>query len=81
MTPKEDRVRRMMDTPHPPVPPDLARRASTRGARIDYRRRVTRRVALLTLLAAVTALLTWLAVAGPWPQQAPSVIAPPPRLL
>ncbi|WP_267885312.1 hypothetical protein [Streptomyces sp. NRRL F-5126] len=42
---------------------------------------MTRRVALLTLLAAVTALLTWLAVAGPWPQQAPSVIAPPPRLL
>ncbi|WP_329455959.1 hypothetical protein [Streptomyces sp. NBC_01497] len=79
MSGKEDQVRRMLDLPHPPVPPGLALRAARRGTRIAHRRRVTRTAVMLTLLVAVAVFLTWLAVADPWAAP-PSVIAPPPRL-
>jgi ferric-dicitrate binding protein FerR (iron transport regulator) len=76
---KEDQVRRMLDGAHPPVPPGLALRAAARGARMAQRRRVIRRIAVLTLLAAVALLLAWLAIADPWAAP-PAVIAPPPQL-
>lgn len=64
--PKEDDVRRMMDTVHPAVPADLGPRAVAIGARLLRRSRIIRRVWLLLLLAAVIACSVWVAVAEPW---------------
>ena len=52
---KEAEIRRMLDAPHPPVPPDLAERAMARGRRIIRRRRARRAIGWLLLLAAVVA--------------------------
>ncbi|GAA3731265.1 hypothetical protein [Streptomyces tremellae] len=79
MTRKEDQVRRMLEGPHPRVPPGLAPAAAARGARIVRHRRVRRLAAVLTLAAAVAALAVWLALTGPWAAP-PSVVAPPPRV-
>ncbi|MGW0773151.1 hypothetical protein ACWD01_05730 [Streptomyces sp. NPDC002835] len=64
--PKEDEVRRMMDTVHPAVPADLGPRAVALGARLLRRSRIVRRVWLLLLVAAVIACSVWAAVAEPW---------------
>ncbi|MEC4017171.1 hypothetical protein [Streptomyces sp. H27-D2] len=63
---KEDEVRRMLDGPHPPVPPELAQRATERGRRMARRRRVARIVLWLLLTAALTALALWAATDQPW---------------
>ncbi len=65
---KEAEVRRMLDTPHPAPPPDLADRAMEHGRRLLRRRRRIR-VALWTLaLAAVVAAAVLAAAAWPPPQ-------------
>lgn len=61
---RDDEVRRLLDTPHPAVPVDLAARAALRGRRIVRRRRIEHAVLwALLVAAAVTALvlaaLTW----------------------
>jgi ferric-dicitrate binding protein FerR (iron transport regulator) len=63
---KEDEVRRMLDVPHPAVPPDLAARAAERGQRILGHRRAVRTVAWVLLLAAAVAFAVWAAVVQPW---------------
>lgn len=50
---RDDEVRRLLDTPHPAVPLDLAARAVLRGRRIVHRRRVIHAVLWVLALAAV----------------------------
>ncbi|MFG2193167.1 hypothetical protein [Streptomyces sp. NPDC048639] len=73
---KQEEVRRMLDGPHPVVPPDLAARAADRGHRLLARRRVVRTVAWMVLLAAVVAFAVWAIVAQPW-IVSPSDTTPP----
>lgn len=63
---KEAEVRRMLDGPHPPVPPDLALRAAAGGRRLLVHRRLARRLLWLLTVAALAALLVWAAVDQPW---------------
>lgn len=63
---KEDEVRRMLETRHPPVPADLAERAAEHGTRLLRRHRALRRAAWLLLVAAVIAFAIWAAAAEPW---------------
>jgi hypothetical protein len=61
---RDDEVRRLLDTPHPVVPVDLAARAALRGRRIVRRRRVEHTVLWALFVAAaitglVLAALTW----------------------
>ncbi|MFI0814751.1 hypothetical protein ACH4TX_06510 [Streptomyces sp. NPDC021098] len=63
---KEDQVRRMLEGPHPVLPPDLAGRAAGRGRRLLRRRRAARTVGWAVLLAAVLAFAVWAAVVHPW---------------
>ncbi|MEV8536674.1 hypothetical protein [Streptomyces sp. NPDC051211] len=73
---KELDVRRMLDGPHPAVPPDLASSAATRGARLLRRRRVWRRLGWWLLVTAAVAFTVWAVLTEPWvpPSQQ---IAPP----
>ncbi|WP_393060123.1 hypothetical protein [Streptomyces sp. LN549] len=73
---REDDVRRMLETPHPQVPAELAARAAERGARLLRLRRVLRRLWLLTAAAAVVAFTVWAVVAQPW-QVPPAETTPP----
>lgn len=73
---KEDEVRRMLETPHPQVPAELAARAAERGGRLLRRRRVLRRLGVLALVAAVTAFTVWALLVQPW-QAPPAEITPP----
>ncbi|WP_311765212.1 hypothetical protein [Streptomyces zingiberis] len=73
--PKQEAVRRMLDGPHPPVPPDLAARAAARGGRALARRRFLRSLLAVTVAAAGVALLLWLLVTQPW--AAPETTSPP----
>ncbi|WP_225847653.1 hypothetical protein [Streptomyces sp. HPF1205] len=52
---RDDEVRRLLDTPHPAVPVDLAARAALRGRRIVHRRRVVRTLLWTLALAALIA--------------------------
>ncbi|KNE83713.1 MULTISPECIES: hypothetical protein [Streptomyces] len=63
---KEEMVRRMLDGPHPPVPPDLGARAAARGKRAVARRRMLRVLLLVLAGAAVGALLLWAVATQPW---------------
>ncbi|GAA3928461.1 hypothetical protein GCM10022244_42010 [Streptomyces gulbargensis] len=63
---REAAVRRLLETPHPPVPAGLAARAAERGARLARRRRTAGRLlGTLGALAAV-AFLVWASTARPW---------------
>ncbi|MFJ2089706.1 hypothetical protein ACIOEW_10590 [Streptomyces sp. NPDC087901] len=73
---REDEVRRMLDTPHPQVPAELAARAAERGDRLLRRRRVLGRLWLLTAAAVVVAFAVWAVVAQPW-QVPPAETTPP----
>ncbi|MGP3954146.1 hypothetical protein [Streptomyces sp. 7N604] len=73
---KEDEVRRMLDGPHPVVPPDLAARAAERGQLLLARRRAVRAVGWALLISAAVAFAVWSAVAQPW--AAPPVDTTPP---
>lgn len=52
---RDDEVRRLLDTPHPVVPVDLAARAAVRGRRILHRRRITHAVLWTLVVAAAVA--------------------------
>ncbi|MFD7864927.1 hypothetical protein [Streptomyces sp. NPDC057682] len=73
---REDEVRRMLDTPHPQVPADLAARAARRGSGRLRRRRVLRRLWLLTATAVVVAFTVWAVTVQPW--HAPPAETTPP---
>ncbi|WP_435974347.1 hypothetical protein [Streptomyces sp. Qhu_M48] len=79
MTRHEDReaaVRRLLDTPHPPVPRDLASRAAARGARrLRRARRVRGALWALGVIAAL-AFLVWASTVRPW--EAPPAGTTPP---
>ncbi|MFB7516778.1 hypothetical protein [Streptomyces sp. NPDC056144] len=72
---KEAAVRRLLDTPHPPVPADLSVRALERGARLARRDRVVRRV-LWTLFVLAAAFVVWASAARPW-EALPMETTPP----
>ncbi|MFJ2650969.1 hypothetical protein ACIO1C_30145 [Streptomyces sp. NPDC087420] len=63
---EETEVRRLLDTPHPVVPADLAPRALARGGRLRHRRRTARRLLWLTLITAVILFAVWASVTEPW---------------
>ncbi|MEU5218767.1 hypothetical protein AB0G79_21570 [Streptomyces sp. NPDC020807] len=63
---KEAAVRRLLDTPHPPVPADLSVRALARGARLARRDRAVRRVLWALFVLAAVAFVVWASVARPW---------------
>ncbi|MER5274788.1 hypothetical protein ABT025_03395 [Streptomyces sp. NPDC002809] len=73
---REDEIRRMLDTPHPQVPAELAARAAERGARLLRCRRVLFRLWLLTAAAGVVAFTVWAVVVQPW-QVPPAETTPP----
>ncbi|BAG19406.1 hypothetical protein ACIQUZ_27995 [Streptomyces griseus] len=74
--PREEQVRRMLDGPHPALPPDLAAWAVLRGGRRLRRRRAVRRTAGLLLALALSALLVWAGVEQPWESE-PAQVTPP----
>lgn len=63
---KEDAVRRMLDGPHPLVPPGLTARAVARGERTLAHRRFVRALAVVLGAVAVLVLVAWGVVAQPW---------------
>ncbi|MCP9991069.1 hypothetical protein ACWEV9_07085 [Streptomyces albogriseolus] len=73
---REERVRRLMVTGPPVLPPDLAAEAVRRGTRLLRRRTYTRRVMWLLLCAAAVAFTVWALTARPWVEP-PSETTPP----
>ncbi|MER5886884.1 hypothetical protein ABT160_23935 [Streptomyces sp. NPDC001941] len=73
---KADQVRRLLDTPHPPVPPELLAQAVARGTRLMHRDRVLRRVLWTLLVCAAVAFSVWAARTEPWAVP-PSTTTPP----
>ncbi len=74
---KETEVRRMLDAPHPPAPPDLADRAMAQGRRLLHRRRVLYTVLWLLVAAAVVAAAVGAALY--WHSPQPLGVTPPMR--
>ncbi|MDP9951771.1 MULTISPECIES: hypothetical protein [Streptomyces] len=74
--PREDQVRRMLDGPHPVLPPDLAARAARRGGRRLRRRRAAHRTAVWLLAALLVAVLVWAGFEQPWTAE-PAQVTPP----
>ncbi|UGY93340.1 hypothetical protein [Streptomyces gobiensis] len=68
---KEEQVRRLLDGPHPPVPPDLTARAALRGHRLLRRRRAARAALWALLCLAVLALTVWAVRTPPAPATPP----------
>lgn len=62
---KETEVRRMLDGPHPAVPPGLALRAAERGHRLLLRRRWLLLAGWLLLTVGVV-LCVWALAQQPW---------------
>lgn len=73
---KAAEVRRMLEGPHPAVPPDLALRCAQRGRLILRHRRLARRAWWLICLVALTAFVVWSIVEQPW-TPAPVDTTPP----
>ncbi|GAA4676131.1 hypothetical protein GCM10023347_33160 [Streptomyces chumphonensis] len=74
--PKEAPVRRLMETAHPPVPPDLTRRAVARGGRLLRVRNAARTLAWTVLAGATVLFLRWAAATEPW-RLPPDRLTPP----
>ncbi|WP_097871443.1 hypothetical protein [Streptomyces sp. rh34] len=74
--PREEQVRRMLDGPHPALPPDLAARAVRRGGRRLRLRRAVLRTTGWLLAAALAAFLVWAEVEQPWATE-PAQVTPP----
>lgn len=72
----EDEVRRMLETSRPHVPAGLPARAARRGARLLRRRRMLRRLWLVTAGAVVVAFTVWAVMVQPW-QPPPAGTTPP----
>ncbi|MFB6837330.1 hypothetical protein [Streptomyces sp. NPDC056361] len=73
---KEAAVRRLLDTPHPPVPGDLSLRAAARGARLRRRALGVRRALWTACALAALAFLVWASLTRPW--EAPPAQTTPP---
>ncbi|MFF2775680.1 hypothetical protein ACFVU3_12295 [Streptomyces sp. NPDC058052] len=73
---KEAAVRRLLDTPHPPVPSGLGARAAARGDRVRRRERALRGAGRVLAGLAVVALTLWAAEARPW-EPPPAATTPP----
>ncbi|MFD4988356.1 hypothetical protein [Streptomyces sp. NPDC058374] len=73
---RKDRVRRLLDTPPPPVPPGLTTEAVRRGERLRRLRAGAVRLLWAALAAAATGLAVWLVLTRPW--AAPEVPVTPP---
>lgn len=69
-------VRRVMEQPSPPVPPELFPEVLRRGGRMLRRRTIARRLLWLVLAAATVAFFVWALVAQPWVEP-PSDTTPP----
>lgn len=80
MSPLPDRkleeVRRMLDGPHPTVPPDLARRATEQGRLLLARRRAVQLAVCAVALLALLAFGVWAAAEQPW-ERSPADTTPP----
>ncbi|MFC7217284.1 hypothetical protein ACFQLX_03735 [Streptomyces polyrhachis] len=63
---KETEVRRLLDTPHPPVPPSLAERCAHRGRRILRRRRLVRWGFWILAAAVLVGLAVWAGLTDAW---------------
>ncbi|MFD0042166.1 hypothetical protein ACFVIZ_31520 [Streptomyces anulatus] len=74
--PREEQVRRMLDGPHPALPPDLAARAVRRGGRRLRRRRAVRRTAGWLLAVVLVVFLVRIGVEQPWATE-PAQVTPP----
>ncbi|MEV6434485.1 hypothetical protein [Streptomyces anulatus] len=74
--PREEQVRRMLDGPHPALPPDLAARAVRRGGRRMRQRRAVRRTAGWLLAVVLAVFLVWVGVEQPWTTE-PAQVTPP----
>ncbi|OWA24591.1 hypothetical protein [Streptomyces sp. CS057] len=74
--PREEQVRRMLDGPHPALPPDLAARAVRRGGRRLRRRRAVRRTAGWLLAVVLVVFLVRVGVEQPWATE-PAQVTPP----
>ncbi|MFE5515880.1 MULTISPECIES: hypothetical protein [unclassified Streptomyces] len=73
---REEAVRRLLDTPHPPVPRDLAPRAAALGARRLRRARRIRRLLWTLTALALLAFVVWASAARPW-EPPPAGTTPP----
>ncbi|MEV6317837.1 hypothetical protein [Streptomyces sp. NPDC051776] len=73
---KQEEVRRMLDGPHPVVPPDLAELAAMRGRQLLARHRIVRAVTWTVLVVAVVAFAVWAIAVQPWVMP-PSGTTPP----
>ncbi|GGY79830.1 hypothetical protein [Streptomyces omiyaensis] len=73
---KEAAVRRLLDTPHPPVPPGLGARAAALGGRVRRRRRTARRAGAALAGLAALCFAVWAAEARPW-EPPPAATTPP----
>ncbi|MEV8591105.1 hypothetical protein [Streptomyces sp. NPDC051180] len=73
---REAAVRRLLDTPHPPVPGDLSLRAAARGALLRRRARTVRRVLWAVCAVAAFAFTVWASVTRPW-EVPPAETTPP----
>ncbi|WP_137993693.1 hypothetical protein [Streptomyces vilmorinianum] len=73
---REDEVRRMLESPRPQVPGDLAARAVERGTRLLNRDRAVRRAGWVLLVVAVIAFAVWASVVRPW-EVPPAGTTPP----
>ena len=63
---REEEVRRLMDGPHPQVPPDFAHTAIVRGQRVLRRRRLTRHISVVVGLAVLLVFTVWAVHTQPW---------------
>ncbi|MEU3609957.1 hypothetical protein AB0E83_31640 [Streptomyces sp. NPDC035033] len=73
---KEAAVRRLLDTPHPPLPPGLGADAAARGARVRRRERALRRTGAVLAALAALGFAVWAAEARPW-EVPPAATTPP----
>ena len=63
---KADEVRRMLEETQPPLPADLAARATERGRRLLRRRRGVQAVLWTVAVIAAVLFAAWAASAQPW---------------
>ncbi|WP_436737056.1 hypothetical protein [Streptomyces sp. BBFR102] len=63
---RKEHVRRLLDTPPPPVPPELLAEAVRRGERLRRLRAGALRLLWATATAAVAGGVVWLVLTRPW---------------
>ncbi|MEU3887501.1 hypothetical protein [Streptomyces sp. NPDC029041] len=73
---REAAVRRLLEQPARPLPPEIHTEAVRRGGRMLRRRTLARRLMWLLLCAAAVAFTVWALTARPWVEP-PSDTTPP----